>query len=261
MSNLQLPDVLDLVYKHPLFQQKIYETQVSRKLKQQSEFFGMWSPYSPLTTRAFGCLVDTQADGATITFRLEGQSYKSRAATYKVGPMLQAPSYKSHQVALWKIPDPSPNLGPKHQTSSDFASCILISDFQSCVVFFPPGDQLRIGIDTWGATIGGAFAQYQGARVLGGKKIGSLENCKKDSQDSHLLLLKPNKNAWLFFCCFCFCFCSIHPYILRSILSGRLLRAAASMRLWRSPGLPRNRSGDWMKVSKTAIEVNAWAYT
>lgn len=33
MSNLQLPDVLDLVYKHPLFQQKIYETQVSRSNK------------------------------------------------------------------------------------------------------------------------------------------------------------------------------------------------------------------------------------
>ena len=153
-------------------------------------------------------LVAPQADGATITFRLEGQSYKSRAATYKVGdPKHQATS--RHQVARWKIPDPSPNLG-KRKTSSDFASCILISDFQSCVVFFP-GDQLRIGIDTWGATIGGAFAQYQGARVvLGAKKIGSLENCKKDGQDSHLLL-KPNKNAWTFCCCF-FGFRSIHIF-------------------------------------------------
>lgn len=36
-----------------------------------------------------------------------------------------------------------------------------------------------------------------------------------------------------------------------SLNSGRLPRAAASMRLWRSPGLPRNRSGDiWMRFPK-----------
>ena len=106
-------------------------------------------------------LVAPQADGATITFRLEGQSYKSRAATYKVGTPWgkhQATSRtKSH---CERFRTQVRNLGSE-KTSNILRFCILISDFQSCVVFFP-GDQLRIGIDTWGATIGGAFAQYQG---------------------------------------------------------------------------------------------------
>lgn len=175
MSNLQLPDVLDRS-KHPLFQQKIYETQVSWSSK--VSFSGC---FLLLTTHLggiwlMGCSPGRWSDHHFSIGRTELQ--KSCCNLQGGGPhgtKLQLRTKSHGERFRTQVQD----LGPKKQTSSDFASETRISDFHRCVVFFP-GDQLRIGIDTWGATIGGAFAQYQGARVvLGAKQIGSLENCKK----------------------------------------------------------------------------------
>lgn len=213
MSNLQLPDVLDLVYKHPLFQQKIYETQVSWSSK--VSFSGCQSPthHSPHEH-----LVD-----AMLPRQMERPSlfdWKDRATKVVLQPTRwgtpwgkhQATSRtKSHcerfrtQVLTWV----------QKKTSSDFASwfqTFKVASFFSQATSY--GSALTPGAQRLVEHLHNTKA------VLGG--FGSQENWKprklqKDSQDSHLLL-QPNKNAWTF-CCFCFCFCSIHPYALRSILS------------------------------------------